>query len=300
MAILSIDTYLQKQISTILNGFLKNPYIIREVLLRDFSKGNIDSFVNRFCKTDSSNGEEIPVKFTFPNDMEQRSAFLLVQFKGAQEPEEKDGSLGSLKGNSNAETGDKEIETKEIQIYFDPNLGHDVCYFELDKPISKYSTFSFNNLSVKNVQVDYEKNRIYVPDMLIHSENFKSTITYTTSALDSKGNKIADNKEKLIGFDLNEVYTIDVISENIDTVRCLIAILKAVLITMRTNNDEQTEYKLQSLTFHGMDLVQAENNSSTSASGQQLFYQRVEVGYDNTYSLPNTKGFDIKNFNIDY
>lgn len=302
MAILSIDTYLKKQISTILNSFLQNPYIIREVLLRDFSKSNIDSFVNTFCKTDSSNGYEIPVMSTFPQSSEQRKAFILVQFKGAQEPEEKDGSLGSHKGNSNAETGELERETHEVNVYYDTSVGHDVCYFEVDKPISKYTNINFDNLSLNraNINIDFDTNRIYVPDSIIHNDTFKSTITYTARAVDSNNNNITDNKEKLIGFDLQEVYTIDTLSENIDTIRCLNAILKAIFITMRTNSDEQTEYRLQSLVFHGMDLVQAENNASTSASGQQIYYQRVEVGYDTTYSLPNVNGFDIKNFKTNY
>lgn len=300
MAILSIDTYLQSKISSILNSFLANPYIIREVILKEFDKKIVDSFINTFCKTDSSQGAEIPVLFTFPRSKVANTGAILVQFKGSEEPEEKDGAIGLLQGNTNASTGDYERETIEITVLSD-EYGRDIAYFQLSNPISKYSDVRFSNMSLKpnDVKIDYKNNRVYIPYAYLHgNDEYTSTLSYDKRALDSNGEEVPESKEKLFGMTLEEVYTIDVISQNMDTIRCLSAIIKAILITMRTSQDEQVEYMLQSLTFHGMDLIEVVNNAKTSGAGEQLYYQRAEVGYTDTYSLPNDKGFDIDNLKL--
>ena len=295
MAIPSVDTYLRNEVSKQISLLQENPYIVKENILKDFDDKVASSFVNTFCNTSKGSGKEIPVTFTFGNNKNPADAFIVIQFKGSSESDD-DGSLGGVMSDHDVADGNLVQEVSYLTI--EKLNGFYRAYFEVSQPISNLgdiSTFS------GNFQID--GNRIYIPyddsmqDGLNNSTYNKSIITYSPQDIDVDNNKKVHKQTILTGYEFIENYTIDSVSNNQDTLRCLDAILKTILIYMRYNATEQTEYKVAQLKFMGSDLV-AVNSPDSTVFGEQIFYRRAEVSYKVTYSIESSYGVFLKKLNV--
>lgn len=293
MAILSLDTYLQETIQQNLNALLAKPYIIDKVL-NSFNSEVRNNFKNKFCANEAGEfNTEIPVQFTFPRTKELQTAFILIQLEGAKEINEggKGGSIGMLTGTGNSAKGDVQVTNAKLTV-------------DKDKRIAYYTIPSAKEvISIQNWAGRYslggdKHERVFIPYAEYLETGMASKIFYIPWLIDNSSNFVEPEPTKLIGYDVQEVYSIDSVSQNMDTLRCLDAILRTIFIYMRNNIDEQVEYRLQSLSIQGTDLISEINNSTDSAFGNQLYYRRILAGYNTTYSVDVSLANDLRKLNL--
>lgn len=294
MAILSIDTYLQASIKKYLGRLLSSPYIIREVVLADFEPSVKESFIATFCPNKNGSGKEIPVIFTFPQAKQDKSAFMLIQFKGGSEYE---GSLGNNVGNHIEHTGNATKETLRVQKETKDSVTK--FYVVPKSPVA--DVISFEGYSGQYRVAD---GRVYLEATKTMESAYETisdfqVILYYTPYVDKVDYTYPEQPiNTAIGYDLSETYTIDSVSNNMDTLRCLDALLRTILIYMRDTMSEQVEYRLPNVEFMGTDLIQELNDATNSGTGEQLFYRRAEVSYVSTYSINVDKGTDLKDVSL--
>lgn len=277
MAIPSVETYLQTKLKTNLNDLLSSSYIIKEQVLKDFDPKIVASFVKSYCTDDDNNGREVPVLFTFPVNKEPSTAFILIQFKGGTEEQN---SIGSQQGVENTQDGEVYTEKVTIQPFILNNgfkvgriiLGHDI-----------YKLLNLTNLAI--IDYDVSKNIVTLPWQDFYENDFTTTAKYIAKNKDFNDKDYANHRVESMGFDVLESYVVDTVSQNQDTMRCLDAILKACLLLMRFDDDEQMAYRLQTLDFEGTDLIAELNTDTNSAKNNQLFYRRVTASYQVPYSI---------------
>jgi len=287
MAIPNVDEYLKKTISTQMTVLLENPYIIKEAVLSDIDSVVRQSFIDTYCGKNPK--QEIPVSFTY-NPEHSNFGQILIQYKGAEEDE---GSLGGLVGSMNdieGNTRQEDVVWKTVNRQSDEGYSEIVLMVETEEPIERL--LSFKNVSLKGANVHVEDKYVYIPyqKSLDSLDNVEDKITYIPSREDD----VIPRDGVLRGYDLTESYTIDTISSNIDMLRCIDNLLKTILITMRQNVNEQTEYRLAQLNFSGLDLLDPINSPTDSARGNQIFYRRAEVVYGVTYSINTTYGTKVE------
>ena len=88
----SIDNYLKKEVTRVLDIILHECYIIDEVL-RDFDTDVVDTFKKAYCGEDPKN--EITVRFSFPDVKTPLLASYVIQLGEGSETND---SLGGVEG----------------------------------------------------------------------------------------------------------------------------------------------------------------------------------------------------------
>ncbi|MBT9670585.1 hypothetical protein GPK34_00840 [Secundilactobacillus kimchicus] len=283
MAIPSVDSYLQRELKQNLQALLAKSYIIKEVILKDFSDEIVNSFINTYCTDAGHKGQEIPVSMTFPST-KQPATFILVQFKGGTEfDDEKGNSLGGVTGLVDQATGDYMSETATLTVK--PYNGFPQASLHLKNPISELE--SIPNYSGETF---IDGNVIYLQYASGMSDGDTFKVFYSPQSVDHEGHATGSDITTAKGYDVMENYTIDTVSNNNDTIRCLEAIFKTIFIYMKQNMTEQTELRLSKLTFAGNDLLQEVNTAENSLVGEQLYYRRIEISYLLTYSVNTEVG----------
>ena len=300
MAITSVDTYLQKTLQTNLQELLSSDYIIKEQVLKDFDPQIRDSFVHTFGTGQGNEGVDIPILFTYPATKEPTRGFILIQFQSGAEKDEPGGgsSLGTLQGMDNDQDGQYYTESAELKESKQAD-GSPVMYVDLG--FSVYKVLSLNNIPTDSV-VGIRDNRVYIrwSPLLEKVVGKPLVVRYAAIAQSSTDNKpIASRSVNTYGYEIMEAYTVDSISNNMDTLRCLDALLKTCFAVMRLNPSEQLNAKLQGLEFKGTDLVQQVNNATNSLTGDQLFYRRAIVSYSVAYSVNIDQGILFNKINLD-
>ena len=234
----SVDSYVYDQVSERLKIILGESYIIDEAL-----KG-IDLEARKAFKDayTGENAREITVSYEFPQVKEDMSARYVITLGGA---EELTNSIGGIQGDYfyREDSGEKEI----VPIVRDG----DRLVFETSKPVGEFfnsPTIEFtpeDHLEVKDgkASFDYETNeRLKDKEVEVHY----------SSLLNNE-----ETKGMYQGFLMSETLGVVGISNNMDVARCLDAILKMILITMRDSQEERTEFMLQKLSFSDMQpLIQ--------------------------------------------
>lgn len=291
----SVSTYLQSITRKYLKAFLSDSYILNEEILNDFPKEIRQSFIHTFS-TDKKNtpgalGKPIDVRFTYvPKDLSP-DATVLIQEKGGQEQNSDNQSIGMNMGMT---------DEKDANVYKESSLDHydpkkNLAYLQVSHPINKIISIDKYDGRKKVIG-----NRIYLlgsySAFLAKNNNVpneKCVITYNSKSSNvNKYNK--HNVYDLEGYDATESYTLDLIAPNIDTIRCLSALMKAIFIAMRLQAvQENTRFHLPKITEQGVDQLHTINNSTHSVFGNKYFYKRFTLNYLVTYTLPQKVGFYI-------
>lgn len=257
----SIDTYLHDEIKCKLQIILSNRYIIEEIL-----KGIQPSIAANFMKVyTGDNAREIPIVYTMPQDKQSLQGAIYI---GLREGEETNNSIGNVEDTYDYSEGNLNKELSRIM--YTPNK--DRMYMEVSKPIGEL--VNVENLSfAKSDNVSIEGNRVYFnyePE-LENLEPFK--INYIEKSGDDMGVRI--------GFMTTEHYSVLVVSTNMDTVRCLDLIVKAILILMRNNPDELNTHLLQHIQFGQLE----EMNIGSEEQPEILYGRESTVSYRISYNL---------------
>jgi hypothetical protein len=258
----SIDTYLYGQIEEKLGIILSNRYIIEEIL-KGIQRSIRDNFIRAYT---GDNCREIPIVYTMPQDKESQRGAIYI---GLREGQESAPSLGNLEGTYDFK---EEGFHKDLAIV-EAEEGNERCFLEVELPIGDLNNIEGLQFS-RNDNVEVEANRIYFkydPELV----GLEFTVNYVAQT--PVGEEVGLKK----GFTSTEHYSILVVSTNMDTVRCLDLIVKAILILMRGNAEENTNFLLQKLQFGQIEEIDV----GTETTPELLYGRESIVTYTASYSL---------------
>jgi hypothetical protein len=259
----SIDTYLYDQINNKLGIILSNRYIIEEIL-----KGIQPSIAQNFIRAYTGDtAREIPIVYTMPQDKESQRGAIYI---GLREGQESNPSLGNLEGTYDFK---EDSFRKEHEIVVQAEEGNERCFLEVELPIGDLNNVEGLQFS-RSDNVEVEANRIYFK---YDSELVGLQFTVNYAAKAPVGEEVGLKK----GFTSTEHYSILVVSTNMDTVRCLDLIVKAILILMRSNKEENTNFLLQKLQFGQIEEIDV----GTETTPEILYGRESIVTYTASYSL---------------
>ena len=258
----SLDTYVFNQVKSNLTAILISPKIV-DTALQGLDKNARDSFKQTYCGENAN--REINVTYVFPQNKEGFDALYFIQLG---EGEEKNDSLGLTEGTYDTREGGTNREPVSIQVDYESNR----LFMEVAKPIASIDGYDGITFA-KSDEVTLEGNRIYFK--LITNEHLigADIVVNYTDKLDNL-NPIGIKK----GFTSRDTVIITPLSTNMDTSRCLDALLKVILIIMRQTVEEQSAYALQTAYFEPMQAL--ETGADRIAFGRPL-----TIAYTVSYSL---------------
>jgi len=293
MAINSGEIYLQDKIQSIMNGFLSSRYITSEDILSELPDDIKNPFMNTYGLYSGAEGKEIPVTFTFP-DVKQQEAFILIQFKGADEDVD-NSSIGNVQANIASYQEGNELKER-LPVSVDEVNGTKSYYVETSKPI-----FSLSNIPEisGSSEFKFSGNRIELPPLPFLNTKFIITVYYSAMRTDSNGNIMKDKDVVRYGVNLIEGYTIDFCSTNQDTLKCLTVLLLATMVYLRKTLEDNDDFYLPTITLNGSDLIEEVNSATNASYSQQLFYRRAEITYKTTQSIMSDAGDRLNGINIE-
>jgi len=259
----SIDTYLQQEIDSKLSIILSNRYIIEEIL-NGIQTDIANNFMNSYTGTNPQ--KEIPIIYSMPQDKTIQQGAIYI---GLRDGEEAFPSLGNIEGMYDFKEGDSCSEN--LTVLAAPDLSY--CYFQCKKAIGEI-------INIANISFAKSDNVTTVGDQ-IHFKYDSSLVGLKTTVNYAPTNGTEYGYKK--GFTAVENYSVLVVSTNMDTVRCLDLIIKAILILMRDNPQDHRTNLLQRLHFGQIQ----ELNTGTGADGtpEILYGRETIVTYTVSYNL---------------
>lgn len=266
MAITSIDSYLLEEIEPRLKTVLKNCYIIDEVL-KDYNQSTIDNFKEGFCGENANH--EVTVGFKTPEFKNNTKAHYLIQLGQAEE---------SNTSFSNIQADYLEASGNTFSEFSTAYKEEDRLKLKVSKPIHEVinvehiSFAEFDDLKWEDnvISFRYEGNESL--------ENYQAVVNYVEKTGDTKG--------LVKGFTVNEEVTVVGLSDNVDTARCLDAILKMILISMRDNLYEQQSLQLQRLKFGDLSPIITDTNFYIWGRPTIITYQTsIDMDYTITQEI---------------
>ena len=265
-----VDQQVSDDISSLLQGILSNFYIINRDILAEFPDDISNAFMETYGIGDNYKGINIPIYFSFP-DTVPKSAFLLVQYEGGEEDTDLS-SLGLIVGNRQA-NGSMSTIHELLKVQVDNSGSEPVAYLQTSQNISSVLSV------VQTTNYTSKDNKIY----LKYVDSYKTDDVY----MDVYYSPLSDASgfHTPTGIVMNDKVTVAIISSNVNTVRCLSAIMAYISIYLKTRLENNGNVFLPKISFNGMDLIESVNSGDDSISGQQLRYRRMEISYKTTQSV---------------
>lgn len=271
----SIDTYLRDELEQKLKIILKNRYIIEEIL-----KGVQEQTARNFIRAYHELGRDIPILYTMPQEKSDLRGCIYI---GLREGEEDSPSIGSLEDTYGFKETGVMAEQSIIKRYEEEE---NRLYFELSHNIGELITIE-GLIFAKSDDVVIKDNKIiFNYDPMLEGRGFVVKYVATVSEEDENTYGIKRSEQGLKkGFTTLEHYSILVLSTNMDVVRCLDLLVKAILIMMRNNPEEHNNLLLQRLQFGQIESIQTNPDESTKARPEILYGRETIVTYKVSYSL---------------
>lgn len=259
----SLDTYLYKEFEQRLKIILSECYIIDEAL-KDIDTEALESFKNTYCSIDGKPPKkEIEISYSFPQEKQGFNTRYVITLGGSEEEQK---SVGGIQGSYAYREGD--IIKEDVTLVRNNNE----IIMNTTKPVAEFlgsqdlSFSASDHFKLKNNKptFDYSGNEHLVGETY--------SVIYSSKETDE------DVSGVYKGYLSSDTVNIVGISTNMDTARCLDAIARLILITMRDSLDEKTGYMLQTLQFGDMQPV--------IESGDMLVFGRpCTIGYKVTNSI---------------
>lgn len=235
----STDTYVYNQIKTKLNAILTHPDILAQALAGLDEKAR-ENFIKTYAGENPK--REVQVSYQFPGTKEAFDARYVIQMGSGHEASR---SIGSVESTFTFREGEELFEYSTVQIDGD-NL-----YIEVSEPIGRYH-------STDSISFSQNDNLNLVGNRLVFRKAGNEQLVGLRVGV-SYLSKVETNEEDPIGlkkgYTSNEEIEVTPISTNMDTARCLDAILKVIMIIMLDNIEEKTGFLLQKLTFNPMQNI---------------------------------------------
>lgn len=219
---------------------------------------------------------DIPIVYTLPQEKVTQQGAIYI---GLREGKETNASVGSVEDTYLFKEMGAIKETSQIQSDNGERL-----YFEVDHNIG--DLINVENLAfAASDNVHVEDNKVffrYDPELVGMEFNVNYIATYPK---EDEGGVVREEEKGLKkGFTADEAYSVLAISTNMDTVRCIDLILKAILIMMRENPQEKNSHLLQHLQFGQIEEI--DTGRKAGDGGPELIYGRETiVSYKVSYSL---------------
>lgn len=265
MSIELVDQHIVDEVNSLLKGILANPYIIKQEILSQLPNKIVDNFINTYGIGKDNHGVEIPLYFAFPQTP-PKTAFLLAQFKGSQEDED-NAVLGNYQGNL-VSNDNGNLTHEKLPVLVDGKQ----AYLQPSKPIK--SVYSIPQTNVYEVR----DNKVYIPYLPVYNKDSKFDLFYIIKEENT-------GQSYPIGINTIEAVTIDFISNNTNTIRCLSGIFVYIETYLRKSLEDNGAVFLPSVELNGMDMVQDVSTEENSLGGQQLYYRRLTVNYHVTQTI---------------
>lgn len=268
----SIDTYLHGEIEDKLKIIQSSCYIMGEIL-KDIQPEVARNFIRTYC---GDKGREIPIVYTMPQEKMQLQGSIYIGLRqGAEEHQ----SIGNIEETYFFKEDGAIRENAIVQVSEDNTR---LC-FDLSKEIGELINVEGLAFSDSD-NVTIEDGKLYFrydPNLI------GTTFAVHYTAVADSDNEDVDTDEQGLkkGFSTIENYSILALSTNMDTVRCIDLILKAILIMMRDNPNEKGNYLLQRLQFGQIDEVDTEVGNNSDARPMILYGRETIVTYTTSYSL---------------
>lgn len=237
-----VDSYiyetLNKYVPAVINstGTPNERYIIDEVL-EGFEPQTADKFKQAFTRLNPDK-KDIDVRYTFPKLKEQIDGAYVISKGGTQPNASYIGLTTGVHTDARPNKGEN-TQTDYLPVQVDD----DGYFVELTKPV--YSLLSIEELT-EDTYVDYQRDD---PDPLrlnltpVAKNILGSSITVTYTVKDDGFRKDYGGTD--VGFTAEDTVIIQSVSNNIDTVRCLDALLRYIMIVARSSARESEFYQLQ-------------------------------------------------------
>lgn len=271
---------LKTNIDNILSYVLSNKKLLEEQILVDIPEDVRISFINTYCTETGCKGTPIEIMDTFPQTP-PTTCFILLQFEASEEDDNYT-PISGLEGDITfSSEGDMFRENALVKC----TDGH--AYLTTLNPILKvYSIQQTSSFTV------IDKHTVEIPYFDWYASNDKEvTICY------SSGNS-SEGTSHSFGVNLLEKVSVDFISSNLNTLKCLYAILLYIQIVLRQSLSNNGNIYLPHITIQGNDIIQ-ELNSSNASLGQQLYYRRMEIMYHTTQAINSPTGGFLDNITLE-
>lgn len=263
----SVDTYVYNELKSKLKAILTHEHILDEAL-----KGIDETARENFKLAYSGHNPEktIEVSYHFPQMKENFDARLIVQIGEGRESSR---SLGSVQGTYTYRTGSMVTDDSVVED------DGERLYLEVTNEIG--SVESYGNISFgQRDEVETVGNRIYFrKDGNAHLIGRQYSVTYEERIPEDK-----DPKGMKRGYSANEQVEITPLSNNMDTARCLDAILKVLFIILLENKEEKTGFLLQKATFSAMQNIVRETEMESVIFGRALLLE-YDVSYEVDFDI---------------
>ena len=286
-------THVRKELTSKLNAFFDDSYIIN-VVLSEIEPDAVTSFVNKYVdKFENTkegkeqrikDGTDIPVLTNFPQTLNDTSyPFIYV---GMGDGKEDIHSIGTSSSGYDSSTNDMVHEKSTLTRVDKTTLGLSIS------SIPDIDSLSIPNFSYGNANVIYEDGIIKVSNLspnMLDRINYKEDnlfINYTPKVSDSLGNSY--------GMVIDESVSILIISNNMDEIRILDALVKASLIIMRNDDKEMTRYNLANTAYGAPAPLEGFAPSEPSS----VFGREILVSYKVDYTMDKNVYQNIKSVNL--
>lgn len=239
----SLVNYVKTEIEEKTKALLSNTYIINEVLEGlepDVSKAFIHKYADEYNATDrTKDGKGIPVLTNYPEDIVTSDTFILV---GMGSAEETSGSIGMASGGYTTDDGEVVRERAVVQVE-----GYNTLRFELSQAPDP-TTIVIPDFAYAKDSLEVSDKTVLIrnlDDGLVSRVNPGEDHLYVNYAPLGEPGK----KGMARGYQLQETATVLIISKNLDDIRAIDALLKAVVVLMRSDSESFTKYNLGSVSY---------------------------------------------------
>lgn len=275
----SIDTYLKRELEANTQAILSEEWIVEEILA-DFDEETKYNFIKTYVT-----GQR-PIPFQFMLSGLKAEDYRGMVFIGLREGQESQSHIGNIANIYEEKEGEYTTEQVEIQ-YLSPEEsldGEAKCYIETTKPMAYFPTSP-------DITFSPTDNRVINENRMTFRLNEQAIgVTITVMYTEKTGNE----EGMIVGFEAEEGYSVMPVSNNMDTMRCIDAIIKASLIIMRSTQQEILTNRMQKLQF-----AQVTQERPTEDNNVEILYCRENIVFYNAdYSLDSPVMRRLKHIRI--
>lgn len=271
----SLVNYVRTELDEKIKAILSNSYIINEVLggiEPDVSSAFINRYTDSYSDTNrTKDGVEIPILTTYPEDIVTSNTFILV---GMGNGEESNKSIGLASGGYTDDDGPvmKEHPFVERDSYTS-------LKFQLSQQPDPSSivipdfAYARNSLSVSGNYVTIQG----IDPSLVDSIDFGvDTLVVNYTPLGSP-----NTKGMARGYRIQETVSVLIVSKNLDDIRAIDAIIKAVIVLMRADSESFTKYNLGSVSYSAPVPLE----DAAPGTPKITFARELDFTYEVDYSM---------------
>lgn len=267
------DTHVRKSIQENLGILLDNRYIITS-LLDEIEPQVATNFIDKYTATlDSqghikSRGQQIPVMSSFPQQEIQSDAYIVVS---ADSGEQTVSSLGTIDATYGYRDKGFHRETLPISSIESGNT----VVFTAPVPVGDVEKILGLSLSHNAITTDGNLIKVKLPDSLLKlvsvGQNFEVSYEATNTT------PVAGVSR---GYSMDESVRILVLAKNMDTLRCIDALMKAIIVLIRNSDSEQKVYTLGKLHFDPISAMEEQIPSLPNITFGRTYLLTYQVNYN--------------------